>query len=149
LYFVVFVLFCAANQYSWLQPSTGFRYLVPVVPGLALLAMQGAQALPRWLRRSVATVACGQSLLMALAYQSDVRLVLETLWQRRFEPAWMVRLAKVGVPVTWAWAGSWFLLLGLVLAAIWLVPPLRAARSPNSLENRSLFFSKANGPAEN
>jgi hypothetical protein len=64
LYFALFVLFCSANQYSWLQPSTGFRYLVPVVPALALLSMQAAQILPPVVRWTVAGLALAQSLIV-------------------------------------------------------------------------------------
>jgi len=35
-HFVMAVLFCAANHYSWLQHTTGCRYLVIVVPGMLL-----------------------------------------------------------------------------------------------------------------
>jgi hypothetical protein len=124
-YFGLFVLFCAANQYSWLQPSTGFRYLVPVVPALALLAMQAAQALPRVVRWGVASASCVQSLIIAAAYRTDIRLAVGTLWRRRLELPWMIRLGDSGVPVTWAWPLVTYVLLVLAVASIWLAPGLR------------------------
>jgi hypothetical protein len=124
-YFALFVLFCAANRYSWLQPSTGFRYLVPVVPALALLALQAAQALPRIVQWMIATLACMQSLIIAAAHRNDVRLALSTLWRRKFQLPWMIRLGDAGVPVNWAWPSVTFALLALALAIIWLVPGLR------------------------
>ena len=121
-YFALFVLFCAANQYSWLQLSTGFRYLVPVVPILALLAMQAAQALPAVVRWGIATVSCVQSFIIAAAYRTDIRLAAGTLWKRRFKLPWMIRLGYTGVPVTWAWPVITYISLVLVVAFVWLVP---------------------------
>jgi hypothetical protein len=129
LYFLLFVLFSAANQYSWLQPSTGFRYLVPVVPVLALLSMQTAQALWRPLRYAVAVAACLQSVVIAAAHQNDVRLAAGTLWQRGFRLPWMIRLEDTGVQVTWVWPFATFGLLALTVALIWIAPRWRAGAS--------------------
>jgi hypothetical protein len=125
LYFLLFVAFCAANQYSWLQPLTGFRYLVAVVPALALLAMQTAQALPRWLRWAIAVATCAQSFVMVAAYQNTFPLAIRVLWQRRFELPWMIRLGHIGAPVTPLWPVAGFALLALAIAAVWLVPRWR------------------------
>ena len=122
LYFALFVLFCSANQYSWLQPSTGFRYLVPVVPILALLAVQTAQALPRWARHIAGVAACAQSLIIAAAHENDIRLSVSTLWQRRLALLWMIRLQEAGAPVTWVWTLGTFVLLIVALTIIWVAP---------------------------
>jgi hypothetical protein len=100
-YFALFLVFCSANQYSRLQPLTGFRYLVPVVPGLALLAVQAAQALPRPARRLLACLSCLQMLLLTAAHENDVRRILDKLWERRFEPLWLIRLGQSGAPRAW------------------------------------------------
>jgi hypothetical protein len=126
-YFGGFVVFCAANQYSWLQPTTGFRYLVPVVPALALLAMQTAQILPRAIGWVVAIASCSQSLAIAAAHQNDLRLVLGTLWRRGFALPWMIRLGNAGIPVNWALPLITYTLLGLTLTFIWLKPGLHSA----------------------
>jgi len=124
-YFLTFTLFCAANQYSWLQPATGFRYLVPVVPALALLGMHTAQALPEIVRWAIAIASCVQSLAMAAARQNDVRLVLGTLWHRGFALPWMIRLNDIGICVNRALPLITFTLVVLAMAFIWLVPGLR------------------------
>ena len=124
-YFAAFTLFCAANQYSWLQPTTGFRYLVPVVPVLALLAMQAAQALPKVVCWIIAIASCAQSLAMAMAHQNDVRLVLGTLLRRGFAVPWMIRLSDIGICANCALPQITFTLLGFALAFIWLTPGLR------------------------
>lgn len=126
LYFALFVLFCASNQYSWLQPLTGFRYLVPAVPALALLAFETAQTLPPWLRRTIAVAAYAQSLALAAAHENDVRLTAAALWHSRFALVWMIRLREAGVPVTWLWTLAAFVFLALALAIIWRRPaPLK------------------------
>jgi hypothetical protein len=101
LYFVLFVLFCAANQYSWLQPSTGFRYLVPVVPPLAILSIEVARHLPRPLQWLLAGCACLQSLVLAAAHVNDIRLALSTLVDRHGQFFWMIRLRDAGITVDW------------------------------------------------
>lgn len=125
LYFILFVLFCAANQYSWLQPSTGFRYLVPIVPALALAAIQGAQVLPRILQGGIAAASLAWSLVLAAAHENDVRIAAQTLWSRRFALPWMIRLRAAGVPVAWQWVLATYLFAVLAIAAIWAGPLLR------------------------
>ena len=68
-YFGAFVLFCAANRYSWLQPSTGFRYLVSAVPGLLLLSLQALQVFPAWLRFLVAVSTTLHAWAIAMTHQ--------------------------------------------------------------------------------
>ncbi len=50
VYFVVFLIFCAANQYSRMQFNSGFRYLLPLVPLIYLSVCDHLVRLPRrWL----------------------------------------------------------------------------------------------------
>ena len=126
-YFAVFVLFCAANQYSWLQTSTGFRYLVPVVPALAILAVQVGQALPRSVRWLLSGAALAQSVIIAAAHQSDIVLAASALIRNRFELPWMIRLRAAGLPVNWLWPVVTFLVLAVAVALIWRNPQLRRA----------------------
>lgn len=117
-----FVTFCAANQYSWLQPSTGLRYLVPVVPVLGILAAQTAQAFTRWLRLVVGILALTQSVAISWAHSSDIRLAAPTIWHRRFQLPWMIRLTEAGVPTSWWWPLAWGIALTAILGLIWLSP---------------------------
>lgn len=127
MYFALFLLFCSANQYSWLQPLTGFRYLVPVVPGLALLAVQVAQALPRLIRRLLACLSCLQMILIAAAHENDVRRTLGTLRETRFEPLWLIRLVESGAPSAWIHAAVLLAAIALIVALIEVVALLREA----------------------
>lgn len=121
-YFALFLLFCASNQYSWLQPSTGFRYLVPVVPALALLAIQVAQGWPPVVRRVLAVACIVQSLIIAAAHENDVRLAIARIWERHFALLWMIRLREAGAPVSWWWTLVTFVLLSVSVTLIWLRP---------------------------
>jgi hypothetical protein len=119
MYFAAFVLFCGANRYSWLQPLTGFRYLVPIVPALALLAIQAAQALPRKVRWLILLATAAQSFVMAAAHENNLADSVSTFWRRRGALLWMIRLREAGLtvgPIFWlaAWAG-----IAVLSALIW------------------------------
>jgi hypothetical protein len=136
-YFALFVLFCSANQYSWLQTSTGFRYLVPVVPALALLAVQVGQALPPPMRWLLSGAALAQSVIIAAAHQSDILLAASALIRNRFELPWMIRLGAAGLPVNWLWPLVTFLVLGLAVGFIWRNPQLRRAHAGPAAPSRN------------
>ena len=121
-YFAVFVIFCAANQYSSLQPSTGFRYLVPVVPGLAILAALVAQKLSPMVRLVLGSATLALSVLQAAAHQNDVRRAASMIWERGFALPWMLRMADAGAPVTGVWVIGTFLGLAAALVGIWGLP---------------------------
>jgi hypothetical protein len=141
LYFVLFVLFCAANQYSWLQPLTGFRYLVPVVPALALLAFYVAQALPRVARWLLGAIACGQSFVLAAGHENTLEASWRSLWQRHGSLLWMVRLNKAGLHVTWVpVAAAW---LFVTIGCIWIWrPPFAGPRIQLLVQNAHKLGSR-------
>jgi hypothetical protein len=131
LYFVLFVLFCAANQYSWLQPLTGFRYLVPVVPPLAILSIEVARHLPRPVQWFLAVCACAQSLVLAAAHENDIRLALSTLVERRGQFFWLIRLRDAGLPVHWWYTLAAWMIPIVAAVYIW-TPRINSTRSPRS-----------------
>jgi hypothetical protein len=126
-YFALFLVFCSANQYSWLQPLTGFRYLVPVVPGLALLAVQAAQALPRFFRLLLACLSCVQMVLLTATHETDVRRMLSALWERGWEPLWLIRLGQAGLPPGWIHATAGLATVALIGALVEIVALFREA----------------------
>jgi len=130
IYFALFLVFCSANQYSWLQPLTGFRYLIPIVPGLALLAVQAVQALPRLPRQLLACLSCLQMLLLAAARENDVRRTLGTLWERRLEPLWLIRLGQSGTPSPWIHAAVLLASIASMVAFFEVVRLYREIRKP-------------------
>jgi len=125
MYCLLLVLFCAANQYSWLQPSTGFRYLVPIVPVLALLAIQGAQLFSRMVQWGTAMASLMWSVVLTGAHVNDVRLAAQVFWNRRFALPWILRLREAGVPVTWEWVLATYAVTVLAIACIWAGPVTR------------------------
>lgn len=48
VFIVLFLLFCAANQYSLMQWNTGFRYLLPLLPFIFLALCDHLVRWPRW-----------------------------------------------------------------------------------------------------
>jgi hypothetical protein len=124
-YFALFVLFCAANQYSWLQPLTGFRYLVPVVPMLALLAIQTSQAFAPSVRWLLAGAALIETFIFAAGHEMSFALSVRALLVHRFELPWMVRLSDVGVEIPEGAPIIFAAMLAIALAWIWI--PARTA----------------------
>jgi hypothetical protein len=135
LYFGLFLVFCSANQYSWLQPLTGFRYMAPVVPGLALLAIQAAQALPRLVRWLLAALSCIEMLAMTDTHVNDVRLAWNTLWERHFEPLWFVRLSESGAPTAWIYGAALLASIALTAAIFEIARLNRVAHNMQSLNS--------------
>jgi hypothetical protein len=129
-YFALFLVFCSANQYSRLQPLTGFRYLVPVVPGLALLAIQAIQVLPRLAQAILAILSCVPMLILSASHEVDVRHMLATLWENKFEPLWLIRLGQSGTPTVWIHAAGWFAAMALIAVLFEVVTLFRAATAP-------------------
>ena len=119
LYFSLFVLFCAANQYSWLQPLTGFRYLTPVVPAITILTLQVARTLPSSARRLIAVASLAQSFVMAAGHQNTLWGSARSLLERNFQLPWMVRLGHVGEPLSWWCPLFTFAALGAFVIWIW------------------------------
>jgi hypothetical protein len=94
LLFGLFSVFCAANQYSRLQWSTGIRYLVPTIPGLLLLSAQVLQVLPAALRGIVILFSLATAWLAAVTHR---HLPAFTLDPSEFQLSWARRLAEYGV----------------------------------------------------
>jgi hypothetical protein len=103
-----FLTFCAMNAYSLLQFNTGFRYLMPVVPFLFLLAADHLARLDRrWLAAlSVATLTHALVLSMVREVndtENDVRAVAEQLDlpQTSLPGYWIVVGTLTPVPASW------------------------------------------------
>jgi hypothetical protein len=94
IFFGAFTLFCASNQYSRLQWTTGIRYLVPTVPGLLLLSLQVLQAMPA----AVRWVALPLSFLLGWA-PAVTHAPVSTLTRGagEFQLSWIRRMAEYGV----------------------------------------------------
>jgi len=115
VYTLGFVLFSAANQYSWLQPSTGFRYLAPVVFVPLLFTVQTLQALPRGLRTAVAICMFAQSWLLAATHERNITVAFSRLLDTQsIVLPWMQRGAQYGL---FEADRFWPLMLNVILAA--------------------------------
>jgi hypothetical protein len=92
-FFAALTLFCAANQYSELQWSTGIRYLVPTVPGLLLLALQTLRTAPATLQQAVAGASVVWAWIPAVTHESPSKLLRDP---SEFQLAWARRAAVYG-----------------------------------------------------
>lgn len=119
-YFAVLSLFCAANQYSWLQWSTGFRYLVPIVPCLFLLAIQTLRALPSWIRYPMVAFSLTGAFGSVLTRHHHAGLALVGLLDWPPRVVWMERMAAMGLIPLWPWQGGVLIIAAAgLLAGIW------------------------------
>jgi hypothetical protein len=92
-FFAAFTVFCASNQYSRLQWTTGFRYLVPVVPGLLLLSLEVLQRFPAGVQWLLMTF----SLLFAWLPAANSVPALELIRDpTEFQMSWLRRMAEYG-----------------------------------------------------
>ena len=142
-YSALFLLFCSANQYSWLQPLTGFRYLAPVAPAVALLAIVAAQRLPFVVRALLAIWAVLQSIVIAAAHSNDIRLAPDTLLHRRFVFKWAEYLARFGAPERWLRSAEMVAFAGLAWALYQACRIGAAAFSETPLRLSSMASSKS------
>ena len=120
LFFAAFVLFCAANQYSWLQPSTGFRYLVPVVPGMLLLSLQTLQLFPLWAQKLTAAFSIFLNCTIAATYHGNVLHALANVFGDGWRLVWVETLWDLRIiahPARMSFAC--YLLTFVVIALIW------------------------------
>jgi hypothetical protein len=76
-FFLVFVLFCAANQYSRIQFNSGFRYLIPLVPTIFLAASDHLARMPRRWLMAVGAAAVANSWVISM-----VREPVPDSWRR-------------------------------------------------------------------
>lgn len=91
--FGALTLFCAANQYSRLQWTTGIRYLLPAVPGLLLLSLQVLQTWPEALQRAIAAASLLFAWIPAVTHQSPPWLLSSA---GDFQLSWVRRMAEYG-----------------------------------------------------
>lgn len=120
VYFAALSLFCAANQYAWLQWSTGFRYLTPIVPCLLLLTVQTLRVLPGWIRYPVVAFSLAGSVASVLTRHHHAGLALAGLLEWPPRVVWIERMTALEILPAAPWHGG--VLLGAaaaVLAGIW------------------------------
>jgi hypothetical protein len=129
-FFVALTLFCAANQYSRLQGSTGLRYLVPVVPGLLLLSLQVLQRLPSAIARACLATSFLVAWIPAAGQDFLIRIAAHP---QDFQLSWLRRMWEFGAvvhPIRDTWIV--FAVVATGVACIWL--PSRSL--PPALELR-------------
>jgi hypothetical protein len=121
---VLFLLFCAANQYSRLQFNSGFRYLLPLVPFLFLALSDHWVRMPRWAKTILAVTAVIHSWVV-VAFREPVWKSWSLFLAEGPQLPWFRVLGMTSAPGT-PWLGNWYvpaILLTITLAGaagIWL-----------------------------
>ena len=114
---LVFAVFCAANQYSPLQRGTGVRYLVPVIPGLFLLAASVLPALPRILTAVLVGVTVAGNYLVALTH-NNLPTLLGLRSPADVQASWLHRMHELGL-IARPGAGT-AVLVAVTLFMVWM-----------------------------
>jgi len=127
----LFLLFCSANQYGRMQFNTGVRHVVPVVPFLYVIVAGVVQRLPAalavligvgttywsWCLAMYRDVEIGSGVIDSIAVVS--RSGPQFPWLTTLERLGYVRGGTLEIPV--------LLVTLLVIGAVWLLRPERAA----------------------
>lgn len=89
-------LFCASNHYSWLQHTTGFRYLVIILPWLLLLALDVLKRLPRRALHFLAALSIAQCWLVAMLYEYPL-ISLKLAISQGLRLSWALRIHQLSL----------------------------------------------------
>lgn len=133
-FFVLFVTFCAANQYSRMQFNTGFRFLAPLVPFLFLMSCDFFNRLSdKWLM--ILTI---PAILHSWVLSMEREPVIES-WSQFLHEGIMfpwLRVLKLTHPPDHPILSSPFLplsiliLVGFLIYAIWKIKKLPLLEAP-------------------
>src|SRR5262245_61881999 len=118
--FVVFLLFCASNQYSRLQYNSGFRYLIPLVPFFVLALADHWVRLPRWARVLIAGSVVLHSWVLA-AFREPVPRSWSLFWSEGVQLPWFRVLRLTGATDSALMRAGWVpgvLLLATIVVAL-------------------------------
>lgn len=119
---LVFVLFASTNQYSRLQVSTGFRYLVPLVPFLMLAIADHWFRIPRRLQWTIA-IACIVHAWVLTVFREPVGKAWRMLFAEGPQLPWYRVLSLTGDAGS-PWLGTWWVpvaILTLTGAIAWTI----------------------------
>ncbi len=150
----LFLLFCAANQYSRMQWNTGVRYLMPLVPFLFLAACDRLARMSTWTLLAVSVPAVIHTWILCMARDCNpnndtwreastlgtwiAQLPIETvpasyvrIWHDGLQLPWL-RVLQLTSPTNHPILGQVWLpyavlaMCGVAIAAIWMVGPSSA-----------------------
>lgn len=103
-----FLIFCAANQYALMQFNTGFRYLMPLVPFLFLLAARSLARMPSKAFLAVAALAIAHTWVLTMTREvndteNDLRLLAieQSVEPHELPGYWNQMLTETPVPMSY------------------------------------------------
>jgi hypothetical protein len=128
-FFVAFLLFTSANQFSRMQFNSGIRHMLPVVPFLFFLTATVLLNLPRWLSILIGILTTYWS--WCLAMFRDVEQgsgIFEAIIQvssAGLRLPWLTTLNGLGIAADWITPAGILFIAGLVIGIIWIIPAKR------------------------
>ena len=123
LAFVALLLFAASNQYSRLQFNSGFRYLVPLLPLLTLVAADVWRRLGRGAKIAITVVAVLHAWMLTV-FREPVQTSLRMLLDEGPQLPWYRVLGLTSGSGT-PWLGTWWVpaailvIMTAALTALW------------------------------
>jgi hypothetical protein len=123
IFTLLFLMFCASNQYARMQWNTGFRMLLPVVPFLYLAACDHLARLPaKWL--AVVSVPCLLQCWVLSMYREDVIESWRSFLSQGVQYPWLTVLRQTSPQETGLMANpvlplALLALCGCAILAIW------------------------------
>jgi hypothetical protein len=120
---LLFLLFCAANQYGWMQFFNGVRYVVPVVPFLFLLVACVLVRIPARLAVLIGVVTAYWSWSLSMyrdvefglgVFESPIHITLEG-----FRLPWLTTIERMGYLPNGTSAIPLLVLCGVFLWVLW------------------------------
>ncbi len=138
----LFLIFCACNQYSLMQFNTGFRYLLPLVPFLFLLAAEHLARMPGVILWLIGIPCIIHTWVLSMVRYTKLNLnsgaaTIPECWRRILEDGLQLPSISVLRQITpnassfvhWRiWPFATFLLVGIICVAIWNLGP-RSSRT--------------------
>jgi len=131
IFFITFLLFCSANQYSLMQFNTGVRYMVPLVPFLFLLAVEVFMRIPRKIGLLIAIITLSQSWCISMVRDFErpqgILESIKLLFLQGFQLPWLTVISKTATQYTATLSKGaspilLFLITAGILYCIWIYP---------------------------
>lgn len=121
--FAALLLFASANQYSRLQFNSGFRYLVPLLPLLMLVAADVWRRLGRGLKVAITVLAVVHAWMLTV-FREPVHTSFRMLVDEGPQLPWYRVLGLTSNTAT-PWLGTWYvpaailIIMAAALTALW------------------------------
>jgi hypothetical protein len=146
IYSVLFLAFCASNQYARMQWNTGFRMLLPIVPFVYLAASEHLARLPpNWL--AALSVPCVLHCWVLSMVRDDAVESWRRVVSEGIQLPWLTVLRQTSRVETWLLEGPLLPIVilavcGLMIVGIWCIGKARDRREDRRLPAHNAKFDR-------